>query len=58
MTTMTRDRESSAPTICLLMAFELGERSWKLGFSTGVGHRPRVRQIPAGAKTPPMSDHS
>ena len=49
MTTMTRDRESSAPTICLLMAFELGERSWKLGFSTGVGHRPRVRQIPAGA---------
>src|SRR5215471_4891139 len=49
MTTMTRDRESSAPTICLLMAFELGERSWKLGFSTGVGQRPRVRQIPAGA---------
>lgn len=49
MATMTRDRESSAPTICLLMAFELGERSWKLGFSTGVGHRPRVRQIPAGA---------
>jgi transposase len=31
------------------MAFELGERSWKLGFSTGVGPRPRVRQIPAGA---------
>src|SRR5215471_10972907 len=49
MTTMTRDRESSAPTICLLMAFELGERSWKLGFSTGVGQRPRVRQVPAGA---------
>src|SRR5215472_3029110 len=49
MATMTRDRESSAPTIWLLMAFELGERSWKLGFSTGVGQRPRVRQIPAGA---------
>src|SRR5215472_18721995 len=49
MATMTRDRESSAPTICLLMAFELGERSWKLGFSTGIGQRPRVRQIPAGA---------
>jgi transposase len=31
------------------MAFELGQRSWKLGFSTGIGQRPRVRQIPAGA---------
>ena len=49
MTTMTRDRESSAPTTCLLMAFELGQRSWKLGFSAGIGQRLRVRQIPAGA---------
>jgi transposase len=49
MMTMTRDRESIAPTTCLLMAFELGQRSWKLGFSTGIGQRPRVRQIPAGA---------
>jgi transposase len=31
------------------MAFELGQRSWKLGFSTGIGQRPRVRQIPTGA---------
>jgi transposase len=31
------------------MAFELGQRSWKLGFSTGIGQRPRVRQIAAGA---------
>ena len=49
MVTMTRDRESIAPTNCLLMAFELGQKSWKLGFSTGFGQRPRVRQIPAGA---------
>jgi transposase len=49
MMTMTRDRESIAPTTCLLMALELGQRSWKLGFSTGIGQRPRVRQIPAGA---------
>jgi transposase len=49
MVTMTRDRESSAPTACLLLAFELGQRSWKLGFSAGIGQRPRVRQIPAGA---------
>ena len=49
MVTMTRDRECNAPTACLLLAFELGQRSWKLGFSTGIGQRPRVRQIPAGA---------
>ena len=49
MVTMTRERESIAPATSLLMAFELGQRSWKLGFSTGVGHRPRVRQVPAGA---------
>ena len=49
MATMTRDRESIAAATYLLMAFELGERSWKLGFSTGVGQRPRVRQIPVGA---------
>jgi transposase len=33
----------------LLLAFELGERAWKLGFTTGLGQRPRVRQIAAGA---------
>ena len=49
MVTMTRERESIAASTCLLMAFELGERSWKVGFSTGIGQRPRVRQIPAGA---------
>jgi hypothetical protein len=49
MATMTRDRESIAPSTYLLMAFELGQRTWKLGFSGGLGQRPRVRQIPAGA---------
>jgi transposase len=49
MMTMTRDGECSAATACLLLAFELGQRSWKLGFSAGIGQRPRVRQIPAGA---------
>ena len=49
MTTMTRDRACHAPTACLLLAFELGQRSWKLGLSAGIGQRPRVRQIPAGA---------
>jgi transposase len=53
MMTMTRTEESTAvatktvPT--LLLAFELGERVWKLGFTTGLGQRPRLRQIPARA---------
>lgn len=49
MVTMTRNRESTPPTAYLLLAFELGQRSWKLGFSAGMGQRPRIRQIPAGA---------
>jgi transposase len=53
MVTMTRAEQSTAganpsgPT--LLLAFELGERVWKLGFTMGLGARPRVRQIPARA---------
>lgn len=54
MKTTTHVIESTAPaitttTIHLLLAFELGERTWKLGFTTGLGHRPRIRQVPAGA---------
>src|SRR5262245_47181466 len=49
MATMTRTGESTAPTDGLLLAFELGQRSWKLGFAVGMGQRPRIRQIPAGA---------
>lgn len=33
----------------LLVAFELGQRTWHVGFSAGMGQRPRVRQMPAGA---------
>jgi len=53
MMTMTRTTESTAPTVTssshLLLAFELGERVWKLGFTTGMGQRPRIRQVAAGA---------
>ena len=49
MMTMTRTPESTAPVTSipttLLLAFELGERTWKLGFSVGLGQRPRLRQI-------------
>jgi transposase len=31
------------------MAFELGQRAWKVGFTTGVGQRPRIRTMAAGA---------
>ena len=51
MMTMTRTKQSTAVATpagsTLLLAFELGERVWKLGFTTGLGQRPRVRQIPA-----------
>src|SRR5258705_6923486 len=49
MMTMTRITESTAAPACLLLAFELSERTWKLGFTVGRGQRPRVRSIPAGA---------
>ncbi len=49
MSTMTRTSDSTAPTGGLLLAFELGQRTWKLGFTVGMGQRPRIRQIPAGA---------
>ena len=49
MTTMTRVEESTAPTSCVWLAFELGERTWKLGFTIGLGQRARIRQVPAGA---------
>jgi len=48
MMTMTRSNESSAAP-ALLVAFELSERTWKLGFTIGSGARPRFRQIAAGA---------
>lgn len=53
MKTTTRVLKSSAPapttTLHLLLAFELGERSWTLGFTTGLGQRPRIRRVAAGA---------
>jgi len=47
MTTATvRQPESTASPI-LMMAFELAETHWKLGFTTGAAQRARRRQIPA-----------
>lgn len=49
MMTMTRSTDSTAAPAYLLLALELSERTWKLGFTIGNGQRPRVRQIAAGA---------
>jgi hypothetical protein len=49
MQTMTRGNESSAATGDLLVAFELSQRWWKVGFTTGMGHPVRTRRIAAGA---------
>jgi len=47
--TMTRSPEFTVAEPCLLLAFELSARSWKLGFTTGHEQRPRLRDVPAGA---------
>jgi hypothetical protein len=49
MQTITRGNECSAATGYLLVAFELSQRWWKVGFTTGMGHRVRTRRIAAGA---------
>ena len=48
MTTANRPGQCSA-TSSLLVAFEVGERSWKVGCVGGLGERPRIRTVAAGA---------
>ena len=46
MTRATRPAEyTGATTLCLYLAFELGSKEWKLGFTTEPGAKPRVRTI-------------
>jgi transposase len=45
----TRNNDSSVRQGVLYMALELSEKTWKLGFTTGVGQQPRQRDILAGA---------
>ena len=40
---------TSSDAAQLLVAFELGERSWKMGCSVGLGQTPRTRSVAAGA---------
>jgi len=43
----TRTNDCTMSPSTLYLAFELGERTWKLGFSTGLGRPPRLREITA-----------
>ena len=47
VTATTRPLQYSPNQPVLYLAFELGERFWKLGFTTGFGQRPRARTIAA-----------
>ena len=46
-TATTRARKYNVEGSVLYLAFELGNMEWKLGFSVGLGQRPRVRTAPA-----------
>src|ERR671922_878901 len=47
MTTATHNKHDATTERVLFMAFELSEKTWKLGFTTGHGQPPRERSIPA-----------
>ena len=44
-TTATRHEHDNTPAAVLFMAFELSEKTWKLGFSIGHGQKPRERML-------------
>ena len=46
-TAATRHEKDNSATLALYLAFELGEKTWKLGFTTGAGQRPRLRTVTA-----------
>src|SRR5919109_1645922 len=47
MTTATHNQHDTIPERVLFMAFELSEKTWKLGFTTGPGQKPRERGVAA-----------
>jgi hypothetical protein len=48
MTTAATHHEQSTPAeATLFVAFALSEKTWKLGFTTGHGQKPRERSMPA-----------
>ena len=47
--TTSRIEQATLPQPTLYLAFELGQQTWKLGFTIGVAQQPRERTLPAGA---------
>jgi transposase len=47
MTTATHNEHATTTARVLFMAFELSEKTWKLGFTTGPGQKPRERGVAA-----------
>lgn len=45
--TTPRTEHGNIPAGTLFMAFELSEKTWKLGFTTGPGQKPRARNVTA-----------
>jgi transposase len=50
-TTATHNAHNTTPGRALFVAFELSEKTWKLGFTTGHGQKPRERSIAARNQT-------
>ena len=46
-TTATHNEHHTTPERVLFMAFALSEKTWKLGFTTGHGQKPRERAVAA-----------
>ena len=46
-TPATRNVQERITESTLFLAFELSEKTWKLGFTTGHGQKPRERTVPA-----------
>ena len=44
----SRIEQAPLPQPTLSLAFELGQHTWKLGFTIGVAPQPRERMIPSG----------
>jgi transposase len=46
-TKATPKTNGNTPEATLYVAFELSDKTWKLGFTTGHGQKPRERNAPA-----------
>ena len=46
-TAATYNEHGNTTKATLFLAFELSEKAWKLGFTTGHGQKPRERTVPA-----------